>query len=56
MWNINKILLVANACLAVVSFYHGYYASAGFHSTAVAAMLAIHFAAEAAKARKEKRQ
>jgi hypothetical protein len=53
MWTINKILLTINACVSVVAFYHGYYASAGFHSTVVATMLAIYFAGEARKAKEQ---
>jgi F0F1-type ATP synthase assembly protein I len=53
---LNKILLTINACVSVAALFYGYYGIAGFHSTVVATMLAIHFAAEAHKARKEKGQ
>ena len=52
MWTLNKVLLTINACVSVVSLYHGYYGVAGLHSTVVASMLAVHFAGVAHKANK----
>jgi hypothetical protein len=49
---LNKILLTINACVSVAALFYGYYGIAGFHSTIVASMLAVHFAGVAHKANK----
>ena len=52
MWTLNKVLLTINACVSVAALFYGYYGVAGFHSTVVASMLAVHFAGVAHKATK----